>query len=55
MLTFGFEVSLDILRQRQSCLNPGATLLVPLSEVNEEGLALSMEQDYCMLTYKGAD
>lgn len=55
LLTFGFEVSLDVLRQRQSSLETGAHILVPLSEVNDEGGVVSLEQDFCLLKFSGPD
>ena len=42
-LTFGFEVSLDVLRQQQDCMEDGACILAPISEVDEEGNLLSLE------------
>ncbi len=37
VVTFGFEVSLDVLRARQDSLELGAHLLVPLSDTNDQG------------------
>lgn len=54
-LTFGFEVSLDVLRQQQDCMENGAMILAPLSDVDDDGNILSLEQNYCMLKYTGRD
>ena len=55
VVTFGFEVSLDILKKQQQCLNIGSTILVPLSEVDADGQLLSLEQEFCILRYSGVD
>ena len=51
LVTFGFEISLDILHSRQSAFAENGHILVPLSEVDSEGNLLSLEQDFCLLKY----
>ena len=48
--TFGFEVSLDLLRDKQSSFNRDAHLIVPLSHME-----FDREQDFKVLQYKGSD
>lgn len=43
VMTFGFEISLDILRKKQDLFKHGAHILVPLSEVDGEGNLLGLE------------
>ena len=51
IVTFGFEVSLDILHSRKQAFAENAHILVPLSEVDSDGNLLSLEQDFCLLKY----
>lgn len=55
LLTFGFEVSKDVLIKNQSCLELGAHILVPLSQVDENENLASLEQDFCLLKYSAPD
>ena len=48
--TFGFEVSLDLLHQKQESFKTGAHLIVPISEID-----FALEQDFQILRYSGKD
>ena len=54
LCTFGFEVSLELLKSKADFLEKNAVVIVPLSEENDEGQLLSLEQDFCVLKYLGA-
>ena len=48
--TFGFEVSLDLLRKKQKSFKIDAHLIVPVSRED-----FDLEQDFKVLQYKGND